>query len=176
MAEAKKKEEAQEAGEAKPAGGKKKLIIMIVVALATIGISVGATIFFLGGSSKHDAPAEGADAHETEAAAGKGPALYLAIEPAFLVTLDDNGRQRYMKVDLSVQAREKASVDAVTHHMPLIRSRVLSTYSSTNFAEIQTDQGKQKMIEKTLAEINGVLKAEGAPLIENVFFTNFVLQ
>lgn len=175
MAEAKKNEEAQESGEAKPAGGKKKIIIMILVGLLTVGLSVGATIFFLGGSSKDDAEADGEDAH-AEGEKAKAAALYLEISPSLLVTLDANGRQRYMKVDVSLQARDKAALDAVNLHMPLIRSRVLSTYSNINFAEIQTEQGKLKMLENTLTVINEVLKGEGAPLIEKVFFTNFVLQ
>lgn len=175
MAEAKKNEEAQESGEAKPAGGKKKLIILILVGLVTVGLSVGATIFFLGGSSKDDAEAESAEAH-AEGEHAKAAALYLDIVPSLLITLDANGRQRYMKVDVSLQARDKAALDAVNLHMPLIRSRVLSTYSNINFAEIQTEPGKLKMLENTLAVINEVLKGEGAPLIDNVFLTNFVLQ
>ncbi len=173
MAEAKKNEEA--AGEAKPAGGKKKLIIMILAGLLTVGLSVGATIFFMGGNSKDEAAKEGDDGH-AEGAETKAPALYLDVVPSLLVTLDANGRQRYMKLDVSLQTRDKAALDALNLHMPLIRSRVLSTYSNLNFAEIQTEQGKLKMLENTLTVINEVLKAEGAPSIDNVFFTNFVLQ
>lgn len=159
----------------------KKMIIIIVVALLAVILSVGATIFFLSDSSEDSDTSEDAVAVEEseadeKAESGKGAALYLEVTPAFLVTLDVGGRQRYMKVDISLLARQKAALDAVEHHMPLIRSRLLSIYSSANFGEVQTESGKITLQENTLKLINDVLTEEGEPLVENVFFTNFVLQ
>ena len=60
--------------------------------------------------------------------------------------------------------------------MPLIRSKIINLYGGQDFEIIQTEAGKQALREETLRTINEILEAEGAALIENIFFTNFVLQ
>ena len=172
MAEEDKNEEVKEEGQEGGAKSNKKLIIIIViVSILAIGLSVGATLFLLGddGSSV---------AAESEVATEpvKVPASYYDIKPAFLVTFDVGGRQRYMQISLSVSSRDQTVFDALEHHMPLIRSKLISTYGGQNFEKIQTNEGKVALQAKTIEVINSVLEGEGAAPIENVFFTNFVLQ
>ena len=167
-----KTEEAQDGDQASGGKSKKKLIIIIaVVALLAIGLSVGVTVFLLGGDG-----AEDADEVEIIEEPVKLPAAYMEINPPFLVTFDVAGRQRYMQVYVTVSSRDQVVFDAIDHHMPLIRSKVISSYSAVKFEEVQGEEGKLALQVKTIEVINGVLEAEGAPLIENVFFTNFVLQ
>jgi len=170
VAEDEKKAEGQaEDGEQK--SSKKGLIIMVVVAVLAIAVSVGVTLFLLGGDESEEAEVE-----ETEQAEVKIPAIYMDIKPAFLITLDDNGRQRYMQIHMSVSSRDQAVVDAVEHHLPYIKSKINALYSSQSFAQVQTLEGKEALREQSLSTINEVLAAEGEGEIENVFFTNFVLQ
>ncbi len=159
-------------GEAPPAG-KKKLIIIIVVALIAVGISVAATLFFLGGGE--DDAEESTTQPETKEAA-KGPAVYLEMNPPFQVGYDIGGRQRFMQVFITAQARSQEPLTAMEFHMPVIRSRLLGAFSGLDFADLQTEEGKVALREKTLNVINEVLEQEKAPKIEQVFFTNFVLQ
>ncbi|MDX1453288.1 MAG: flagellar basal body-associated FliL family protein [Oleiphilaceae bacterium] len=149
---------------------KKGIIIIALVVLVAIGASVGVTVMLLGGSE----PAAESEAVEEEAP--QGPAVYHEIKPAFLVTFNVGGRQRYMQVHVSASSRDTNVFAAVEHHMPLIRSKVINLYSGQDFEMIQTEAGKQALREETVRVINEVLEAEGAGLIENVFFTNFVLQ
>ena len=151
---------------------KKKLIIIIaIVTILAIGLSVGATVFLLGDDEE---PAENIE--EVVGEPVKEPATYLAIKPPFLVTFNVDGRQRYMQISLSVSSRDSASLDALEHHMPLIRSKLITAYGGQNFDEIKTDSGKIALQAQTVEVINGVLEGEGANKIENIFFTNFVLQ
>lgn len=169
MAEEEKKE--QEEGEKK--SGKKTIIIIAIIALVAIGASVGVTLMLLGG----DESAESEEGAETaEQVEVKLPAIYMNLEPPFLITLNVDGRQRYMQVHVAVSSREQGPLDAVDHHLPLIKSRINSLYSRQDFEEIQTEAGKQALREQTLNLINEVLEGEGESPIENVFFTNFVLQ
>ena len=171
MAEEEKTEEAEGGEQASGGKSKKLIIIIVVVALLAIGLSIGVTVFLLGG----DGPEE-TDEIEIIEEPVKLPAAYMEINPPFLVTFDVEGRQRYMQVYVSVSSRDPAVFDAIDHHMPLIRSKVISSYSAVKFDEVQSDDGKLALQVKTIEVINGVLEGEGAPLIENVFFTNFVLQ
>lgn len=167
MAEEENKTEDGQDGEG---GSKKKLIIIIaIVAVLAVGISVGVTLFLLGGD-------EETVAEEIEAEPVKEPASYFAIKPAFLVTFDVEGRQRYMQISVSVSSRDASALDVLDHHMPLIRSRLLNTYADQDFQQVRTEEGKLALQAKTVEVINGVLGSEDAGEIENVYFTNFVLQ
>lgn len=168
-----KAEEEQEEQESGGKSNKKLIIIIVVVAFLAIGLSVGATLFLLGGDGDE---AEEAVESEVVVEQVKLPASYFDIKPAFLVTFNVGGRQRYMQISLSVSSRDASVFDALEHHMPLIRSKLISTYGSQKFEEIETNDGKLMLQAKTIEVINNVLDGEGEPPIENVFFTNFVLQ
>lgn len=169
MAEEENKE--NENGEAEGGSGSKKMIIIIaVVVLLAIGISVGVTLFLLG----DDETAEETDevvAEEQEAAAS-----YIDLTPAFLVTFNVNGRQRYMQAHVSISSKYASNLSQLEHHMPLIRSRLSSAFSTQDFSALQTDEGKKALLETLKNTINEVLEAEEQKPIDKVYFTNFVLQ
>jgi len=165
--EEKKVEEGQEEA---PKSKKKLIIIIALVAILAVGLSVGATIFLLGGDEGETS------VEETVEEPVKEPATYLAIKPPFLVTFNVDGRQRYMQISVSVSSRDSSSLDALEHHMPLIRSKLIAAYSGEAFDDVKTEAGKLALQSKTVEVMNGVLEGEGASQIENIFFTNFVLQ
>lgn len=161
---------------AEETGGKsnKKLIIIVaIVVILSIGLSIGATLFFLQGDSA--SAEESADAEPVEEV--KKPAIYLDIKPPFVVTFDVEGRQRYMQVFVSVQGRDQAAIDAMELHMPLIRNKLIMLFSGQNFTALQAAEGKAALREESLTLINEILgkEADGAS-IEQVLFTNFVMQ
>jgi flagellar FliL protein len=157
-------------GEQEGGSSKKGLIIIIVAVLIAIATSVGVTLFLIGGDDG------GAEEEAEVVEEVKAPALYLDMKPPILTTFNVDGRQRYMQILLSVSARDQAVLDAVEHHMPLIKARINSVFSRQDFAALQTEAGKQELREETTATINSVLTAEGEAEIESVYFSNFVLQ
>jgi len=160
----------EQAGEGK---SKKKLIIIIaIIAVIAIAASVGVTMFLLG----EDEPEQSSDEVVEEVVDLPEPAVYSSIKPPFLVTFNVNGRQRYMQISLTALSRNTSSLDAMEHHMPLIRSKLISIYSGLDFEIVQTEEGKLALQEQTVSVINKVLEGEGASGIENILFTNFVLQ
>ena len=91
--------------------GKLKLIILIVVALLlAIGTSVGATWFFM-----HNAQSKPALAQT--AVVSKQPAIFEPIAPAFVANFNQNGRQRYMQVSISMLGRNQADLDLSLIHI-----------------------------------------------------------
>ncbi|BCA29648.1 flagellar basal body-associated protein FliL [Metapseudomonas otitidis] len=167
------------AGEEKPAGKSKlKLIILIVVALLlAIGLSVGATWFFLskGGDKKDEDKKEEAAAEH--AAPVKQPAIYEPLAPAFVVNFNQNGRQRYMQVSVALMARDKGEMDALKVHMPVLRNKLVMLFSGQNFDNLVTAVGKEMLRQQATATVQELAKQEtGKVVIEQVLFTNFVLQ
>ncbi|WP_028694533.1 flagellar basal body-associated protein FliL [Pseudomonas cremoricolorata] len=154
------------------AKGKLKLIILAVVGLLlAIGLSVGATWFVM-----H----KGETAAPAEAAAGnaKPKAIYEALSPAFVVNFNQNGRQRYMQVSISLQARNQADLDALKVHMPVIRNNLVMMFSGQGFDTLAGSPVGQEMLrQKATAVVQEVAQKEvGKPVIDQLLFTNFVLQ
>ncbi|MET0845848.1 MAG: flagellar basal body-associated protein FliL [Pseudomonas sp.] len=151
--------------------GKIKLIIVIVVALLlAIGMSVGATWFFMHSAQSKPAPAE-------TAVVGKQPAIFEAMAPAFVANYNVSGRQRYMQVSITMQGRNQADLEALKVHMPVIRNNLVMLFSGQDFATLATPVGQEMLRQKATASVQEVAQKElGKVVIEQLLFTNFVLQ
>ena len=150
--------------------GKLKLIILIVVAvLLAIGLSVGATWYFMHSPKSEDVPQ--ADVNV------KLPALYEPMAPAFVVNFNANGRQRYMQVSVTLQARDPADLKALMVHLPVIRNNLVMLFSGQTFDDLATPVGQEILRQKTTASVQEVAQKElGKVVIDQALFTNFVLQ
>ena len=153
--------------------GKLKLIIIAVVALLlAVGLSVGATWFFM--HKPESAPDPAADA---AAANTKPVAVYEALTPAFVVNFNANGRQRYMQVSITMLSRNAADMEALKAHMPVIRNNLVMLFAGIPFESLATPVGQEMLRQKATASIQEVAQKElGKTVIEQLLFTNFVLQ
>ncbi|MDR6928149.1 flagellar basal body-associated protein FliL [Pseudomonas sp. BE134] len=151
--------------------GKIKLIILIVVALLlAIGMSVGATWFFMHNAQSKPAAAE-------TAVVGKQPAIFEPMAPAFVANYNQNGRQRYMQVSITMQGRDQAELEALKVHMPVIRNNLVMLFSGQDFTALATPVGQEMLRQKATASVQEVAQKElGKVVIEQLLFTNFVLQ
>lgn len=178
---AKKEEAKAPAAEAdgKPAGKSKlKLIILIVVGLLlAIGLSVGATLFFLKGDKKEEAKSEEHAATEDAGKPVKKQAIYEVLAPAFVVNYNYKGRQRYMQVSVALMGRDKAELDALHEHMPVLRNNLVMLFSGQDFEALSTPVGKEMLRQQTMASVQALAQKEtGKMAVEQVLFTNIVLQ
>ncbi|WP_313327248.1 flagellar basal body-associated protein FliL [Pseudomonas qingdaonensis] len=152
--------------------GKLKLILLLVLALLlAIGLSVGATWFFLqrGDSKPQVAPATVSNVRPA--------AIYEPLAPAFVVNFNQNGRQRYMQVSITMQGRDQAALDALKVHMPVIRNNLVMLFSGQPFDSLATPVGQEMLRQKATASVQEVAQKEvGKLVIDQLLFTNFVLQ
>jgi len=154
------------------AKGKLKLILLLVVALLlAVGLSVGATWFIMHKS-------EAAPATDSALANVKPAAIYEPLAPAFVVNFNQNGRQRYMQVSITLQGRNQADIDALKVHMPVIRNNLVMMFSGQGFDTLASSSVGQEMLrQKATAVVQEVAQKEvGKPVIDQLLFTNFVLQ
>lgn len=177
-----KKEEAKAPAadaDGKPAGKSKlKLIILIVVGLLlAIGLSVGATLFFLKGDKKEEAKSEEHAKTEDAGKPVKKLAIYEVLAPAFVVNYNFKGRQRYMQVSVALMGRDKAEMDALHEHMPVLRNNLVMLFSGQDFEALSTPVGKEMLRQQTTASVQALAQKEtGKMVVEQVLFTNIVLQ
>lgn len=162
----------------KPGKGKLKVIILVVVGLLlAVGISVGATLFFLGKDKGDEDKAAAEEQAEEAAVPLKQQALYEVIAPAFIVNFKQQGRQRYMQVSVALMARNQAEMDALKVHMPLVRNRLVMLFSGQDFDTLATPVGKEMLRSQATAAVQELAQKEtGKTVVEQVLFTNIVLQ
>ncbi|PCJ21934.1 MAG: hypothetical protein COB04_01780 [Gammaproteobacteria bacterium] len=158
-------------------GSNKKMVIIFAVLIFVAVVGTGAGMYFFlqpKGAASTDG-AGGADA--APVVVQKKEAIYHQMKPAFIVNFKADGKQHFLQVSLSVMARERDAIDAVRTHTPLLRNNLVLLFSTQNFTNLQTPEGKDVLRQLALEEVQGLVEQEiGRPGIEQVLFTNFVMQ
>lgn len=157
-------------------GKKKKLIMMLVLMLVIVGVSIGGTITVL----KMLAPPPPVDPDavmEEEVEAPAQPAIYYPLKPEYILNIDARGRRRYMRLDIALMLRDDELISVIELHRPSIDNVINLIGGGQIFEEIQTAEGKEFLRLQLTQEIQAVFEKEvGKPGVEQVLFTNFVMQ
>lgn len=165
-----------------PTPSKLPWVLVTVLLLALAG--TGAWAWFAVANAKSTAAPgaeEGTAGHggaEAAPAGGKrGPAIYFALDPAFVVNLADPDLVRYLQADVQLMTRDPATAAAIELHAPAIRNRLLLMFGQHTAAQLSQRAAKERLQESGRDEVRSLLKAEGAPAaVEAMYFTSFVTQ
>ena len=183
-------EEITEETKPKLTAEKKKLIVLVGIGVVLLLLSVGGTFAVIKMMKGHKAetPKEGAateaadgaakeEAGKEGASSGKEPVIYFPLEPAFLTNFVVNGRPRYLQMSITLMSHDKGTIEAVQKHMPLIRNRLVMLLSGEQFDMLRVRAGREALQLKLTDAVKEVLTKEtGKADIENLLFTNFVMQ
>lgn len=158
-------------------GSKKKLIILIVLgAVLLLGGGAGAAYFFL-------MPGEEEAVAEASAEPVQREAIYTKIrtlegKPSFVATLQSaDNKRHYMQAFVEAKSRDPLVDEALKKHMPLIVSRLNALFSTQNFEELQSIEGKKALRAEATAMVQSIMQDKmGQPGIETILFTNLVMQ
>lgn len=103
-------------------------------------------------------------------------ATYYQIPAPFTSNMADSDGFAQISIAVSTYY-DKRVIDAVQTHELAIRSAILLMLAQEQEIDLSTPQGKEKLQAKLVKIINGVLKDKtGYSGIDNVYFTNFVIQ
>lgn len=177
MAEAEKKEDAP----AENKGGAMKIIIIINAVVVVVLIAVVVAMFMLkGGESKKDGEVLADEAAGTEAdageAAGKKP-IYIPMNPPFVVNLENQEQVSFLQVEMEVMTYDPKVEEAMKIHAARIRSELLLLLGSKQYHEISNIEGKRKLSQEAIAEIQKILTETGTSgTVQALYFTSFVMQ
>jgi flagellar FliL protein len=153
--------------------GKLRLILIAAAALVLVGASVGGYFIFSGGHK---------GAKKTETAKKeehpKGPPIYVALDPPFVVNFEAEQLVRFLQVTVQVMTRDAATVEIVKTNDPVVRNDLLLLLGNQNYATISSRDGKEKLRLQSLDAVRKVVANAGgkADLVEAVYFTSFVMQ
>lgn len=102
---------------------------------------------------------------------------YIPLAPPFVVNYGGPGRLKYLKAEMSVRVDDLASANSVRHHMPLIRNNLVMLFSRQSEEEVNTQEGKERLRQTALKEINDLITAEdGKSGVVEVYFNNLIIQ
>ena len=149
-------------------------IVLVVGGLFIAGVLPG------GGGGDHAAVAEGHDSADSEEEGDSTvdmPAVYIPIDPAFVVNFASQGRARFLQITVEVMTRDPTVPEHIEQHLPVIRNNLMLLFSSQTYDSVSTLEGKEALREEALSVIQEILEEEtGDPGVEAVYFTSFVMQ
>jgi flagellar FliL protein len=110
----------------------------------------------------------------------KNPAAYeptyFQIPAPFTTNLSDSDAFAQISIAVSTYYDNRVILSVQAHELA-IRSAILMMLSEQQEIELSTPEGKEHLQVKLVGIINGVLKAKtGYGGVDNVYFTNFVIQ
>jgi flagellar FliL protein len=93
----------------------------------------------------------------------------------FVVNLLDRAGsgKRYLKIALAVEVRDEEKKKIVERYNAELRDTILLLLSSQSYSEIITMDGKLLLKQALLARMNHAL---GGPVVQRIYFTEFVVQ
>jgi len=147
------------------------LLLIIILLLALAGVGAG---WYLS-TRQGDAPVAVAAPKPLLPA----PALYFALEPAFVVNLKSEEFEgpHYLQAEVQLMTRDARVHAALAEHAPALRARLVLLFSQQTLADIAELEGKEKLQQQALAEVRDLIQDEtGSEAIEALLFTSFVTQ
>ena len=166
-------------------GGRKKVILIVAGAfLVLLLISGGLTFWLLGGDADTgdrpaaDAAAQaGTDGEGEDWTVPEGRLIYVPLHPAFVVNFSADSDVRFLQIELQVATRDPNVPPKMIEHDPAVRNSLVLLFASQNPRDLESREGKEELRKQVLDEIRKVMRQVGASdKIENVYFTNFVMQ
>ena len=161
----------EESAEVPAKKSNKKLIIIVAAVVLLLGGGVAAWLLM---GSKH---AEGDAAAEEKHAAPEVKAPVFVKLDTFTVNLNPEEGDKYLQVDITLNASDKTDAETLEQYMPQVRNRVLMILTSKLASEISDMEGKQALGEEITEHINEPYNEGAEPLaVKETFFTSFVIQ
>ncbi len=177
-----KEEKNEEVGEARAAGGKGGIAMIIAAALISLGLGAGGAFFFA--SSQVPAPAASFEAAAAEEMAALKASesqkrttedfkerLY-GLEP-FVVNVTGDGYNRFLKLRVELEASDSQLKEEIDARLPQVRDALIVLLSSKQLSDITDFEGKALLKEDILERVNDLLETGK---VRSILFTEFVVQ
>jgi flagellar FliL protein len=164
-----------------------KILIIVLIVLFLVGGIVGG-LFAAGVFGGSDANEEESDEEEAP-----GEAIYIPVDPAFVVNFPAGSQARFLQITLEIMTRSAQVEAQVNEHMPVIRNNLLMLFSSQTFESVSTLEGKESLREQALETVQTIIEEEAggggeedeeseedagstSGEVEAIYFTSFVMQ
>ena len=156
-----------------PKKSKMLLIISIVAALLLAG-GGGAAFYFLKATPAPNAKTGKNDKQEVH----KGPALYVSLDPPFVVNFEASQAARFLQVTVQVMTRDPQMQNLLKENDPVLRNNLLMLFGNQKYQTVSTREGKEELRNQALDVVRKVVADEGGKpeFVEAVLVTSLVMQ
>ncbi|TJY62848.1 flagellar basal body protein FliL [Sinimarinibacterium sp. CAU 1509] len=163
---------------AKPVAKKSRGMLWVVLFAVLLSVAgAGGVSWFVLHKAVPESGEPGAEHADAKPEVPKSPANYFALDPSFVVNLEDARSQRFLQVQVQVMTRDADLIKDLEHHAPRLRSALLLLLGQQRAADLATREGKEKLQADVLAEVQRIILEEtGKTGIDAVYFTSFVMQ
>ena len=108
---------------------------------------------------------------------GGGSSPFIPIDPPIIVNIMDGQRIRHMQVIIEIKLVDPANSAKIDLHKGPIRHELILLLSSQDASAISSATGKEQLRKDALVAVQKVLEElEGDPIVEALYFTNFIIQ
>lgn len=102
---------------------------------------------------------------------------YVYLQPAFTANVGHAGRLRYVRTEIALKVSSDEAAEQIKTHMPYLRHEMIMLLSSQTTEAINTPKGRDQLRIAALDRLRGrMIAITEAPLIEELYFSNFVAQ
>lgn len=158
--------------EAPPPSKRNVLLILSIIVLLLAG-GGGAAFYFMKAKPVPEAKKD----HQKEEA-HKGPALYVSLDPPFVVNFEASQNVRFLQITLQVMTRDTATQTLIKENDPVLRNNLLMLFGNQKYETVSTREGKEELRKQALDVVRKAVADEGGKpdLVEAVLFTSLVMQ
>jgi flagellar FliL protein len=108
---------------------------------------------------------------------GNSNSPFIPLNPPIIVNIVDGGKVRHMQVIIEMKLVDPVESAKVDLHKGPIRHELILLLSSQDAETISSALGKEQLRKDALAAVQKVMQElEGKPIIEALYFTNFIIQ
>lgn len=102
---------------------------------------------------------------------------YVKLSPAFVVNMKRGTGAKFLQVKAEVLVNSPEAAELVKLHMPAIRHAMIMQLSNQDGRAIRSIETREKLRKDSEAAIRKTLEdMTGKPVIDGLFFTNYVIQ
>ncbi len=101
---------------------------------------------------------------------------YVEITPEIVTNYGDSGRLHFLRAKATARATGSDAADAVRYHMAFIQNTLLMLLGGQSLEQATSMEAREQLRQQALTEINEFLVAEGEPKIDDLLFTEFLVQ
>ncbi len=111
------------------------------------------------------------------AGGGGSSGPYLALDPPFVVNVQEGNRMRFMQVKAQVLVDDSGLRRIIEHNMPAVRDAFILLLADQDAATVRSPEGRERLRQQALQAVEAVLgEFTNKTGIEGIYFTDFVIQ
>ncbi|MBK1672798.1 flagellar basal body rod protein [Ectothiorhodospira shaposhnikovii] len=102
---------------------------------------------------------------------------YIPLQPALVVNLDNPRRAQYLQLNAQLYVETARDAQLVEHHMPIIRHHLIMFFGGRDPDLVQTSAAREQLRGEALDTLRQIMTEYiGAPTINGLYFTSFIVQ